>query len=206
MNDYYYYWWVLRRALPKAVLLSAALALLVYVVSIRIGPSYQVHYSYIVSLSEREPTSDFRYDGYYALSATDLFAATLTSWIKTVETVVRAYEIAGIEMEGSDVRELVKVVSAEKTGPQIVEVKIKHKRKEVAEKLAVGLQAAMSENVESYHREGIPAVRFRVVTTEMWTGERTVATGVVSMGTFVFALLLGMNGVLLVASFKRAGL
>lgn len=206
MNEYSHYWRILRQTLPKVVLLSAALAVLVYVISIRTGPSYQVHYSYIVSLSVREEASDFRYDGYYALSATDLFAATLTAWTKTPETLVRAYEISGVKRQNDDPQELVKLVNAEKTGPQIIEVTVRHKKKETAQKLAAGLQAAMLENIGKYHDEGIPAVRFKVITTKSWTGEKSVATGVVSMGTFVFTFLLGINAVLLVESFKRATL
>jgi len=165
-----------------------------------------VHYSYIVSLSEREVAPDFRYDGYYALSSTDLFAATLTAWVQTTEAVVAAYELAGIERETDDAQELVQSVTANKTGPQIIEITVRHKEKAVAEKLSSGLQAVMLKNIEKYHAEGIPAMQFRVVTTESWTGEKKVATEVASMGTFIFSFLLGINGVLLVESFKRASL
>ena len=206
MNEYYHYWQVMKRTFPKVVMLSVALAVLAYVITARTGPTYSVHYSYIVSMSEREEGNDFRYDGYYALSATDLFTATLTAWTKTPEVAVRAYEISGVEMRSNDPQALVKLVSAEKTGPQIIEIVIKHKKKEIAEKLTEGLQAAMLENIEKYHNEGIPAVKYKVVTTEAWTGEKSLAVGVVTMGTFIFALLLGINGVLLVESFKRAGL
>lgn len=206
MNEYSHYWQLLKKVAPKIVLLSAALSLLVYVVSIRTGPTYSVYYSYIVSLSERETVTDFRYDGYYALSATDLFAATLTAWTKTPEVIVSAYEKAGLEMQSDNPQELVKLVSAEKTGPQIIEITVRHEKKEVAEKLAVGLQAVMLDNISKYHEEGIPALQFKVITTRTWTGENDVATGVVSMGTFIFSMLLGVNGVLLVESFKRAGL
>ena len=206
MNEYYHYWQLLRRTLPKVVLLSAALALLVYVISIKTGPSYQVHYSYIVSLSEREAVSDYAYDGYYALSATDLFATTLAAWTKTPEVIVRAHEISGVKMQSDDPQALVKLVSAEKTGPQIIEVTVRHKEKATVERLADGLQSAMLENIGMYHDEGIPAVRFKVVTTKAWTGEKAAAAGVVSAGTFVFALLLGINAVLLVESFRRASL
>ena len=204
MFEYYYYQQAVQKASLGLLLISAAAGVLAFVWAERSQPDYQVHYSYLVSLSERETANDFRYDGYYALSATDLFAATLAAWVKTPEVIAEAYRRASLAIPSDEPRALLKTVTADKTGPQLVQITVRHPDKEAALRLAEGLQAVMQENVTRYHQEGIPALKFNVVPTAYWIGVNRVAVLVIAFGTFIIVLLAGINIVLLRASL-RAG-
>lgn len=197
-----HYWQVVQRKLPGILLASVAAAVVAGLVVNRVGPTYTVHYSYLVSLSEREETDDFRFDGYYALSATDLFTATLASWVGAPEVVVAAYEEAGVATS-QDPRDVARTVTAEKKAPQLVAVTVRHKDQAVAEKLAQGLQVVMERNVEQYHDQGIPELIFRVVATSPWLGISRLSAPVIVSATFIFVLLMGVNAVLLVESVKQ---
>ena len=193
----------LKKRLPVIVLISVLLAVVSYGIVARVKPRYLVHYSYIVSLSQREPKSDYRFDGFYALQATDLFAATLNSWVQAPEVVVKAYEAAGLVLPSQDAREVAKAVSAQKTGPQIVQVTVSDESKVKAEALAKGLQSVVAENVKTYHDNGVPEVSFTTVADESWTSISRISAQVVVLATFVFSLLFLINAVLLFESVKR---
>ena len=200
MSDYYYYVRAIKEAGWGLVLISLAVTVLVYVWVDRLEPDYQVHFSYLISLSERDKADDFRFDGYYALSATDLFAATMVSWIKTPEVIAAAFEKANLSIPSEDPRALARAVSSSKSGPQLIEITVRHKNKEEAKRLAEGLQAVMSENVIKYHEEGIPAINFRIMATEPWVGVNRAAVQVIVTSTFVLVLFVGLNIILLRAS------
>lgn len=189
------YWLAVRAALLKLVLISLALAALAFVVSVRVSPVYEVHFSYLVSLSNREQPDGYTYDGVYALQSTDLFTATLAQWASAPEIIVEAYRAAGLPLLDLDPRSVTRGIVSEKTAPQLVRVTVKNEKKADAEKLAAGLRAVISRNVERYHQDGIPALKFRVVPTESWTGVTRFNSIAVTVATFLAVLLLGANWV-----------
>jgi hypothetical protein len=198
-----HYWDAAVRRLPAVLLVSAAAALAAWLFVRALGPTYEVHFSYIISLSEREETGDFRFDGYYALSATDLFATTVAEWLKAPETVVAAYERGGVELSSRDPTHVVRSVSAEKTAPQLVAVAVRAKDREQAERLARGLQDVMGERLAAYHEHGVPALRFRAVATEPWVGARSLSAAVISAAVFIFTFFAVINLTVLRESIRR---
>ncbi len=203
MTNLAHYWQRVVQTLPLLLATSVGAAVIAYITVQRIGPTHEVHFSYLISLSEREAVPEYRFDGYYALQATDLFAATLAQWAKTPEVIVAAFEAARITRATDDPRLLSRAVSTAKTAPQLVEVTVKSKKRQQAEKLAAGLMTVMEHNIERYHDEGIPALRFRVVATEPWIGTRKLSAPVIVSATLVFTLLFGINAVLLIESLKQ---
>jgi hypothetical protein len=198
-----YYATVVRRTLPRALLLAAAAALLAYAVVYRVGVVHEVYFSYLVAMSEREPSSEFRFDGYYALQATDLFATTLSSLLTAPETIQAAYEAAGLPLEERSARALGRTVSAQKMAAQVVQVVVRDADAQRAERLVHGLQRVAEQEVARYHQEGVPAVQFRVVATEPWMGESRWSVPVVVGVVFVFTLFLVLNTAVLTASLRH---
>jgi len=186
-----------QQQLPRLLLISLVMAVGAWVVVRAIGPTYQGHFSYLVSLSERETVKDeYRFDGFYALQATELFSATLAKWVVTPEVIVATYDRAGVELPSLDPRQLTGSIRAEKSAPQLVEIVIKHSDRQTVGKLAAALQQVMAENVDQYHDQGIPAVAFKVVTTNVWVGMRLVAVPVIVVAVFLVTLGLSINVVL----------
>ena len=194
---------ILKKRLPAILLISVVATFIAYGVASRLKPKHIVHFSYVVSQVSRDETPGFRFDGYYALSATDLFATTLASWITAPEHVVAAYQAAGLPLLSHDAREIVKAVEATKAGPQLVQVAISDESKARAEALAQGVQEVVARQVERYHSQGTPAVSFRIVADTPWTSLQKLPIRMIVSGTFVFAFLFLLNGVLLLESVKR---
>jgi len=196
-------WPPVRRRLPRLSLLAAAGALLAAALVHRAGPHYRAHFSYVVALQEREVADNFRFDGYYALQATDLFATTLAEWAMTPEVIAQAYQLAGLPLPGSDARSLVRSVSARKTAPQLIVVEVHGDSASDSAALARGLQAAVAAEVTAYHNAGVPAARFTAVPGAVWVGATLPATGVAAAAVFLLILFVGVNGVLLATLLPR---
>ncbi|MEX0650156.1 MAG: hypothetical protein WD200_04080 [Candidatus Andersenbacteria bacterium] len=194
------YWDEIKRRLPLALLASFVVGVAAYVVAINIEPTYQVHFSYIVSLSEREAPQEYTFDGYYALQATDLFAATLAKWAQTPEVIVAAFESAQVPLQTEDPHQVSRIVRAEKTAPQLVQVTVSDATEARTRAVANSLQQVMQQNIERYHAEGIPALQFRVVTTDSWVGKTAVSVPIITIAAFVLVLFLGFNLILLLVA------
>ena len=184
------------------LLISLGIALVAFFVAKNIEPTHEVHFSYLVSLSQREEAAEFRFDGFYALQATDLFAATLANWITTPEVLVASYERAGVSLLTHNPRQLTRSVEAVKSAPQLVHVVVKAPSAMQAERVASGMRSVMEENIARYHDQGIPELTFRAVATEPWTGVSHISVPIIVISTFVFVFFIGLNGVLLMQSLR----
>jgi capsular polysaccharide biosynthesis protein len=193
----------LRLALPLLLLVSAGLSLIAYAIVANMGATHQAHFSYLISLSEREDAGEFRFDGFYALQATDLFASTLAEWIQAPETIVASYAQAELPLPTHNSRQLTQRIRADKAASQLVQVTVRGASADESERIAQALQHVMEEYVVRYHDQGIPALHFRIVPTDTWTSVSTLSIPVIVITTFLFSLFLGMNGVLLVESIKQ---
>lgn len=194
---------LLVQRLPLLLLISFLAAAAAFTLARALPRDHELHFSYLVSLSQREAAPDFRFDGYYALQATDLFATTLAQWIQTPEVIFAAHQEAGLAPATNDPRTIRRQVTAEKTAPQLVEVTVRAGQSLRARQLAAGLTVVMDRNIAQYHQEGIPALTFRAVPTTPWVGIPAVSTSIIAVATFVFVLFLGINIVLLIESLRE---
>src|SRR3990167_2883875 len=165
-NSFKPYWDVVQRRMPAVLALSAALALVAYLAVGQRGPTFEVHFSYLVSLSEREAAEEFRFDDYYALSATDLFTSTLAEWLVTPNVIVAAYREAGLDVPDEEPARLARTVTAQKKAPQLVGVVVRGQERQQTERLASGLKEVMTEKIDVFQDQGGGALRFSVYPTD----------------------------------------
>lgn len=196
-----YYWTAVKRRWLLIVIVALLAGLIGYGIASRSQPRFEVHFSYIVSLAEREQAPEYRFDGYYALQATDLFTTTLAGWIVAPEVGVAAYQEAGI-LVPADPRTLSRVISAEKAAPQLVRVTVRGDSEQEATSLAAGLRDVMAANVEKYHDQGTPELAFSAVSTDPWTGIVKPIEMLVAAATAVFVLVAGLNVAVFLAAVR----
>lgn len=185
------------RALPLLLVIASLVAAAVYGWVVHRGSEYRAYYSYVVALTEREAAPDFRFDGYYALQATDLFSETLAAWLRTPELVVAAHQQAGLPLPTTNPRQVARLVEATKAAPQLVTVMIRGSDSTTVEQLSHGMMKATAERVAMYHDQGVPALQFEVVPTEPWVGSQKLSAPVIVSAVWVFVLLFGINAVLI---------
>lgn len=198
------YWNAVKNALPIILFVSLVSTLVAYGISSRATVFAQAHFSLMVSLSDRETSGQYQFDGYYALSATELFAETLSSLITSPEAIVEAHSIVGIPLVSNNPRKVVKIVKAAKTASQLVQVTVIQESPSDALRLAEGVMRVAVDHVARYNAEGIPAIRFRVVATKPWVGSSEIAVSLISVATLLFTFFISVNGVLLKESMMQS--
>lgn len=183
-------WPRVGRALPWLLALSVLVALLAAGTVSRFGESWTVHFSYVVSLKEREAATAYRFDGYYALQAIELFTKTLAEWVVAPEMVAQAHRAAGLpEPTG-----ILKAIEAEAAAPQLVRVTVRASDRAQAEQLAAGVRAVVAS--------GVPA-EFQVVATEPWATTAGLNKKVVGLATGALVFFVGLNLVVLRESLRN---
>ncbi len=193
----------LSSKVPRILITSFILAIIAYGVALKIPVSYDAHLSYVVSQQEREASAQFRYDGYYALSATDLFTATLAAWIGEPQTIAQAYKAANVQIPTYDAIDLTKHVRSQKTAPGLVSITVTDSSRETAEAVAKGIAEIIPSFIERQNTTGTPAVSFRSSVSGPWTGVSSVAPFPIALVVFVFGLLVHSIWTLFVISFHK---
>ena len=193
----------LRRSFPLLCVVGIVTASLGYGIARKTPPSYEVHFSYMVALQQRDVSSGFRYDGYYALSGTELFSSTLASLITSPENVVRAYNAANIPLTTQDPIGLVQHVQAQKAASQLVQVTVTDPSKDRAESLAQSVQTITKSIVQQYNDSNKDSTQFSITPTASWTGVVRVAAEPVAVIAGVLSVIIAAMIVLFIQALKR---
>ncbi len=193
----------LRRSFFLVVGLSVLVGVVAYGVTKNIPGTYEAHFSYMISMDQKDAVPGFRYDGYYALSAADLFSATLARIADSPETIVAAYAKANIPLPTQDAVRLVRAVRSEKTAPQLVRIVVRDASKEHAERITSGLVFVMNNAIDEYNAKGLSSIVFHGVPTAPWTSMNQAAPIPVAASLFMLVFLGGNLVVLLREALKR---
>lgn len=163
-----------------------------------------MYFSYMISMDQKDVTPGFRYDGYYALSAADLFSTTLASIASSPETIVAAYQKANMKLPTEDGIRLVRIVRAEKAAPQLVRIIVRDASKQNAEQLTLALREVISAAIDEYNAKGLSSIVFHGVPTEPWTSRNLVDPLPVA-ASFFMLIFLGGNMIVLFQEAIRRG-
>ncbi len=88
----------------RTILVSAAaFALLFAAVAVILPSQVRVSMAFTIAQQARQETSDYSYDGYYALRASDLVADTMISWLSTPSIVKEIFAAAKIPMTDEEI-------------------------------------------------------------------------------------------------------
>lgn len=183
--------------------ISVVVSILVYGIVNRIPGAYEVHVSSIISMEGNEVTPGFRYDGYYELSAIDLFSTTLARIADSPETIVAAYTRANIELPTQDAFQLVRTIVSEKAAPQLVRFTIRNASKDHAEQLSAALMLVLDDVIDEYNRAGRSSVVFHTVSTQPFTSYSVVDSIPVAASFFMLVFLGGNMYVLFREALRR---
>ena len=136
--------------LRAALASSIAAALLFASVAAALPPTTGVSFSFTISQQSRQATTDYSYDGYYALRASELVADTMISWLSTPSIVKEVYGDAGIRMTDADIKKIAgRTFRGKKYSSQNVVVSYSVPDAEQAAKLYESLSNLLSSRARS---------------------------------------------------------
>lgn len=109
--------------------------------------SYDAFILMTVHRAEREKTSDFQYDNYYAIQAAEYIGNTVTGWLETPEVVTAIYKKAELENDLGNVFQEVKKIKPKQLSSHLIRVKLNNKEQDKADKLAKALIQVTKEKM-----------------------------------------------------------
>ena len=144
-----------------------AIALIVGILAVLIAEFLPAKYDASVALNvirvNREETSDYQYDGFYAIQASNLFAETIVSWLETPAVVKDIYEQSGKKGAISGLSSLCGAFKTKKLSSQNITVKFSSKTEEEAKMLASSLVSVVEKksqmSLETAKKEAVFEVK-----------------------------------------------
>ncbi|MFH1366587.1 MAG: Wzz/FepE/Etk N-terminal domain-containing protein [Patescibacteria group bacterium] len=124
---------------------------------------YDASVSFAVNRINREITTQYEYDGYYAIQASDLVSQTVVSWFSTPSVVKEIYAEAGINPDLDSLNEYANLFNTKKYSGQNIGVKFTMAEKSTAEKLALAMIDVISKKVADLNKTADTKALFEAV-------------------------------------------
>lgn len=183
LRDYLKVYWKQRVMIIGLVIVACvAAAAIVTTRPVQTGVSV----SYAINRTNRVATTQYEYDGYYALQASDLFAQTVVSWFSTPSFLQEVYEQAKLDPEIKSINSLPSRFSVRKYSAQNIVVRYNERNEERARGVAKQLAITLEQKAESLNKMSDGKALFAIVN----------GTPVVAPAKPNLALIIGVTAVL----------
>lgn len=139
----------IKKHLQLIVAIGVLTAVVTFIFTVRQSSYYNSSLALLVSNNQIQDTTDYRFDGYYAIQATDLFSNTVEAWFKSPETVKVIYEKAKVDLGEFNIKNLTKIFKAEKLAPHYIEVRYKTNNEDEAARIASAVGEVLSGKVKT---------------------------------------------------------
>jgi len=134
------------------VILTLLSGLTAFLLSYLKPVSYEASISFAVNRINREDTSDYQFDGYYAIQASDLVSQTVVSWFSTPSVVLEIYRKAGITPKYDSLEEFATFFNTKKYSAQNIGVKFREKSEKAAKSIAEATIDVISSKVKELNK------------------------------------------------------
>lgn len=126
---------------------------------------YRASTSFAINRINRQETTEYQYDGYYALQAGDLFAQTVVSWFSTPSIVQEMYQAGGVDPETVLPTKLPSRFRVKKYSAQNIVVRYTESTKERSEKLSAGIKQVLERRTSDLNQTSTGKSLFEIVGT-----------------------------------------
>lgn len=124
---------------------------------------YGVSESFAINRINRQTTTQYQYDDYYALQASDLFAQTVVSWFSTPSVLQEAYLAANLDPNIDSVNSLPSRFRVKKYSSQNIVVRYTESTSERAAKVAQGIRSVMEQRTTVLNQSAEGKALFEIV-------------------------------------------
>jgi len=189
LRDYLKVYWKQRVMIGLLVLVSTGTAL---VVAATRPERTGVSVSFAINRTNREATTQYQYDGYYALQASDLFAQTVVSWFSTPSVLLEVYQKVNLDPAIQSTANLPSRFSVRKYSAQNIVVKFTERDNQRAEKVADGLKKVMESKASMLNQTSDGKSLFEIVAGVPVVAPATSNLPLIGVVTAILSLAIGM--------------
>lgn len=97
---------------------------------------YDTSISFSINRINRQETTEYQYDGYYSIQASDLFSQTVMSWFMTSSVLLEIYDNAKVDPKITSIEKFTSRFKTKKYSAQNIVVRFKERDRETAEKIS----------------------------------------------------------------------
>jgi capsular polysaccharide biosynthesis protein len=159
--------------------------------------TYTASIAFTINRINKQPTTEYQFDGYYALQASDLFSDTVVSWFLTPSSIVDMYDRAGINPNVTSLSSLTSRFNIKKFSAQNLNVKFTTQSQTEADKLASAVIQTVQEKTTSLNQSADRKALFEAVGSKpviVANSKGIIISGIVGLiiGFFLDVLLIGL--------------
>jgi capsular polysaccharide biosynthesis protein len=149
----------------KNVILNSVIALVILTTAFSLAKpvSYENDLILLVGRKGTQDTDNYKYDGYYAVQASDIFADNVSQWLGNASLVKEIYSRAGVKNESGSLRGFTKMFKAKKLSSQYVEVRYATADSQSAVKLAHAIVDVLGERAEALRTASNEEISFKII-------------------------------------------
>lgn len=151
----------------KLIGLIIVVATVVAAVTAAMQPTTQAaSLSFAINRINQAPTTDYQYDGYYALLAADEYAQTVVSWFTTPSIIREMYSEANIDPNMTTVNSLTGRFKVKKYSAQNIVVRFQEPDVTRASALASAIKTTLIERTDRLNRTSDDKAQFEIITSD----------------------------------------
>ena len=153
---------IIKRNSKLIIAISIITAVSAFVFSAAQPIKYETSLSLAIIKDKTQATNDFKYDGYYALQASEIIANSIEQWLKSPEVVNAIYQKSEINQDFKSIKSYTKKFTAQKMSPQYVEVKFKSNTREEARKISTATVEIINAKTEKLKETSEQEISFLI--------------------------------------------
>lgn len=156
------------------------------------GVFYENDMLLLISRNGTQDTPDYKYDGYYAVQASDIFADNISQWLASASIINEIYLRAKAENEMRSLKDFSKAFKADKLSSQYVRVRYRTKDAETAKNLAHALADVLQEKADLLSSSSNEQIGFKVIYSDPLSVENKADFLLNGILAVIGGLFLGM--------------
>lgn len=189
LRDYLRVYWRQRWLILGLTLVATMTA---YVVAATQPTKTGVSISFAINQTNKEVTTQYQYDGYYALQAADLFSQTVVSWFSTPSVLRQVYDQANLDPEIQSINSLPARFSVKKYSAQNIVVRYTERTNDRATKLATAMGTVMEQEASQLNQSTDGKSIFQIVAGTPVIAPAHPNAGLIAAITLVLSFALAL--------------
>jgi len=153
--------------------------------------SYSASLALTITRQGTQASSDYKYDDYYALKASDEFGTTVVGWFKTPEIASAVGRQAGLVVSGS-LSSLSRKFQAQKLSPNLVEVRYGASSASEAQKIAQAIGRVIADKINLINKSSDQGIAFLAIAGEPVIVKNTFSIWLNVLAGFLIGLVFGI--------------
>ena len=151
---------------------------------------YDTSLSFAINRINRQETTQYQYDGYYSIQASDLFSQTVMSWLMTPSVLLEIYDQAKIDPKISSLEELAARFKTKQYSPQNLVVRFKERDQITSEKISQAIISVVESRAAAANQTSDNKALFQVVGAKPVIVQRQAVVWLNTLLGFLAGLLI----------------